>query len=505
MKNLKKLFLPLFMALVTSPVFADSIGFISVHNGFWWWVLAVVIAIVGIFVDVCAFAGSLEKFLIGKTYFIEFALWICFVFVFPITGTVFGFFLFPTVWCGALGAFLAFLLGMTFLYCFLSEPIEKSAYLAASFLYVTTVAAEVFAAIFLPQSWWLWKYFAVAAIGIGIANIIAFACEKFDRRKFIKKTTPPELITKIAEKMYLNPGFIKKNPKYQPCFNNHKEQIMEKFHEIEKISVDRAGKKTHWFNRHISQINKICRRSEKLAEEIFLNPDFVKKNPEYESFFNNRKEQIMCEFNKLKNSAMNAYHHHYSFRKHSPYNKERDYQIEKRTREIYKEDAPKYIEKIANGLLNDSDFVSKNSKNDPNYEFYFNDYKEQILARMNELKKEEITKELKAKEEKREEQNSKETFEKALKKVTDDVDAIELSLQKNNFNVLLLSELEKHISALSENKNLLSQKYVSVVERKAKYLEVIFTDCKKNPSCTGSATIRMDEILKMLKNICGNL
>lgn len=499
MKNLKKIFFPLLLVLLASPVFADSIGFTSVHKGFWWWLLAVVIAVICVIVIVVICVVIAEE--AAHEAYVSASCCLCGCLGFA--NTISGFFIFPTIWCSALGALLGVLLFMSFLYCLLAKAESAMSWAVCLLVFGLTIAAEVFAAIFLPQSWWLWKYFAVAAIGAGAANIISLDSEWFEfyhfslitvillicdfvgfwisfgisgmnvfsavllvlfavilgiilfspivmtiiikRDEVLESAEAPKMIERIAQGLFEYPDFLEKNPDYKSWYDDYKEEIYNRFKEICDENAPRY--------------------TEYIAKEMFKDHDFINKNTGYKWWFNNYKDDVMEKLQK-----------------------------------IFEENSPKYIEEIANGLLENPDFVRMNSGT--NYEAYFKEYNEQILSRLKQLQKAEIEKEQEEKAKEREEQSNKEFFEKAMKSISDDVDVLELSVQNKNFNIQVLSELEKHINVLQKKVNLLNQNDISEIERRRKYLSKIFDECKKGGLCTGTASIRMDEILKMLDKLC---
>lgn len=548
MKNLKKLFLPLLMALLTSPVFADSIGFTSVHSGFWWWVLAVVIAVFTVIAGAAIIA--IVYYVLYKDVIYKPSQFACFFGCLGFAGLIAGFFIFPTVWCGALGALVGVILSLSFLFCSLAESTTAMSWVTCSLVCGLAVAAEVFAAIFLPQSWWLWKYFAVAAIGAGTANVISLVSEKFEESKFFAL---PVTIFSICD-------FVAFWIVFGICGMNKPAVILLVLFALSVFFTLSSplillimGKKTI-FENNFKIIEDIMIVVKPIMEKQFGNEDFQKKVQDiiqssikarpysYNRYYINNTIKAYDEaFVKALVSAepfINSLFYDSDFFTNSDFIKKSCYSIPKRLYEIFREKIRNNIKKeltqlmieyIANGMLDNPDFYKKDSI----LNHYYSDNRVEILNKINQMKEDrkqkeserrkqeaeferrqkeekqraidEIQKAQEQKNEERKEEENIKSVDASFKKVSDDIDVIELSVQNKNFDIRLLSQLENHVSALLENKNLLSQKDVAAVERKTKYLELIFTDCKKNPSCTGSASVRMDEILKMLKNICGNL
>lgn len=129
-----------------------------------------------------------------------------------------------------------------------------------------------------------------------------------------------------------------------------------------------------------------------------------------------------------------------------------------------------------------------------------NKYNDELEKQKQEEEKR-IQEELKKKELEREEEARENAFQKNLKSISEDIDALELAVGKGVFNIQQLSLLEDHISILCENKSILNENNRNILQRKMKYLKVIFQDCEKLPDCKGSAKIRMGEILKMLDGL----
>ena len=128
-----------------------------------------------------------------------------------------------------------------------------------------------------------------------------------------------------------------------------------------------------------------------------------------------------------------------------------------------------------------------------------NEYEERKKQKQEEEKR--IQEDLTQKKLEREEDARESAFQKNLKSISEDIDALELAVGKGIFNIQQLTILENHISILCENKSILNENNRNILQRKMKYLKVIFQDCEKLPDCKGSAKIRMGEILKMLDGL----
>lgn len=184
----KKLFAVIgFMLVACGCAFASNIGYSSVHSGFWWRLWSFVLAFGG----GCAAAGVAVPALLPyypDSFDDWFTLRVSVVVVIGLCGLILGYQMFPTVWCGAIGA----ILGVFSCYSFLYPPATKKGkqgydlnWCAVAFAIVMiafTISVEVFAFVFLPDEWWLWKYFAIAGIGSGCGNVVSLTIHRFDKR-----------------------------------------------------------------------------------------------------------------------------------------------------------------------------------------------------------------------------------------------------------------------------------------------------------------------------------
>lgn len=127
------------------------------------------------------------------------------------------------------------------------------------------------------------------------------------------------------------------------------------------------------------------------------------------------------------------------------------------------------------------------------------------LKKQLELQKQQETKKIHEEQEQKKlerEEDARETaFQKNLKSISEDIDALELAAGKGVFNIQQLTILENHLSVLAENKSIFNENNKNILKRKKKYLEAIFRDCEQLPDCKGSSKIRMEEILKMLDDL----
>ena len=178
---LKKCFLILSLLLSSSCLFAESIGFLSIELTWWKWVLGIIIFFLG---------------LVMYTVIIDEVIWIRFydawekmLCFFSIYVGFSSFFIFPNTLFGLFAFTLNFIFFIPFCHRnrkFYRTKFEKDSLgkqkkieyyewkyeveggfgsLSQVLISILTISAGVFIAIYLPQNWWLWKYFAVAFFG----------------------------------------------------------------------------------------------------------------------------------------------------------------------------------------------------------------------------------------------------------------------------------------------------------------------------------------------------
>lgn len=405
----------------TFAIFSESIGFTSVHSGFWWWTGAIVITavlIAGVSVGLGFWLyeeifwdtpGDLDIFL--KVF------WIFITSVFSIL----GFWVIPSVWCSLISCIVGAVVFLSLLYSILTCPLDREVdphtWILSFLLCSLTIAAEVFVMIYLPNNWWLWKYVSVAVLGSGIANILSLDSHYFNQRKAALMGTILLIVDFIT--FWIVFGICRWNVAsvilgiifcllvFVSLISPFICMIIRKIQKDIKKRDDACA---------------ILGHVKKLSEEISMNPRYVELHPEDKEFY-----------------------------------------------EKYKSEIDKQVQQI------------------------FKDIKEQETKKIHE--------EQKQKKLEREEDARESAFQKNLKSISEDIDALELAVGKGIFNIQQLTILENHISSLNENKSLFDENKRNVFQRKKKYLEAIFQDCEKLPDCKGSAKIRMKEILKMLDDL----
>lgn len=177
MKDLfKKIFAILAFLLASIPAFSGSIGFTSVRSGFGWWLLAIMIALVSaVIVAIIAFVLS-DNADCQDSSAIAMG-------VMGTAGAVGGFWIFPTIWCGFLGEVLGLIVSLTWFKTYNDE--EENALHSLVFTVISLVAI-VLTAIYLPQSWWIWKYFSVALLILAFPYIAKFVSNS--KPKFKKQS-----------------------------------------------------------------------------------------------------------------------------------------------------------------------------------------------------------------------------------------------------------------------------------------------------------------------------
>lgn len=417
------------LLLATSGLFAESIGFTSVHSGFWWWVGAIGICFVSIGGILVVIENSLLDNLCYKAHVYDFDflnnLWIFITSVFSIL----GFFVIPSIWCGLVSCIAGALIILSLLYCLITcvkitenqyhdaQEADPHPWVLSSLICALTIAAEVFVMIYLPNNWWLWKYISVAVLGSGIANILALDSHYFKQRK----ATLIGTILLIAD-------FIAFWIMFGICRWNIASIILGiifcllVFISLISPFICMIIKKVQTDMKKFEEAWAILEQVKKLALEISKNPNFIEVHSEYKEFY-----------------------------------------------EYYKTDIDNRVQKI------------------------LNDIKEQETKKIHE--------EQEQKKIEREEDARESAFQKNLKSISEDIDALELAAGKGVFNIQQLTILENHLSVLAENKSIFNENNKNILKRKKKYLEAIFRDCEQIPDCKGSSKIRMEEILKMLDDL----
>lgn len=429
----KKIFTILtLLLLTTSSLFAESIGFTSVHSGFWWWVGAVAICIISL-MEAMSLGGCLFDWISIPTA----------TFVGVLSGifSILGFWVIPCVWCSLLFCNVGAIIGCSVLYCGITctrkyeevcvhrgaihstyetklvQEVDPHAWVLSSLVCALAISAEVFVMIFLPNNWWIWKYFAVAVLGSGIANILAIDSHHFEQRK-------PTLILTIC----LITDFIAFWIVFGICGWNVFSVILGiifcllVFVSLISPFICMIIKKVQKDMKEFDEAWAAVQQVKKLAKEIARDPKFIESHPEYKDFY-----------------------------------------------EYYKKDIDEWVQIILK-----------------------KQYEEDVKK---------INEEQAQKKAEREEEARETAFQKSLKSISEDIDAIELSVGKGEFNIQQLTILENHISVLCENKSILTENNKNSIQRKKKYLEAIFEDCKKLPECKGSAKVRIEEILAMLDEL----
>ena len=185
----KKCFLILSLLLSSSCLFAGSIGFLSIEPILGQWILGIIIFLLGIFLFTTVITGG-DYYCLRPFYawHLDYTETILACFSCPVALS--AFFIFPSTLFGLFG----FVLGVIFLLPFAhhnelhtrrektkdsSGKIKFEEYKVWSYesapynfgslsqvlISILTISAGVFIAIYLPQNWWLWKYFAVALFG----------------------------------------------------------------------------------------------------------------------------------------------------------------------------------------------------------------------------------------------------------------------------------------------------------------------------------------------------
>lgn len=392
------------LLLTTSSLFAESIGFASVHSGFWWWAGAVAIPYVAIILIIelgMVLGLDVEYFLI----------------LIPVTVfAILGFFVIPSIWCGLVFGIVGAILYSSLLYCILEDS-EPLSWILSLLICAITIAAEVFVMIYLPNNWWLWKYVSVAVLGSGIANILAFDCDEYD-----------PIAAPLIDVILLIADFIA----FWIVFGIYRWNVASitlgiifcSLVFITLISpficmlIEEIDRKIYNRKKNRIKVKKI----EKIAVDISKNQRFIELHPEDKEFYKDNKTNIDNRVQKILNDIK-----------------------QQETKKIQEEQAQKKLE--------------------------------------------------------REEEARETAFQRNLESISEDIDALEQAVGEGNFNIQLLTILEKHISVLSENKTILNEHNKNTIQRKKKYLQDIFKDCESLKDCKGSAKTRMKEILKMLEDL----
>ncbi len=144
------------------------------------------------------------------------------------------------------------------------------------------------------------------------------------------------------------------------------------------------------------------------------------------------------------------------------------------------------VNNLALEISKNPNFIEVHSENKEFYEYYKTDIDNRVQKILNDIKEQETKKIHEEQEQKKleREEDARETaFQKNLKSISEDIDALELAVGKGVFNIQQLTILENHISILCENKSILNENNKNILQRKKKYLEVIFQDCEKLPDC----------------------
>lgn len=158
---------PKFMTLLaiflfsTMPVFATSIGFTSVRSGFGWWLLAIVIAVLSAVIAICTAGAQADVGGSNEFFYITLGILGC-------GGAIAGFWIFPTIWCGFFGAVLGSLIALGWL-----MTDEKSAFHSFC-LSILSVLGIIYFALVLPQSWWIWKYFSFVSVSSLVSLLFSY-------------------------------------------------------------------------------------------------------------------------------------------------------------------------------------------------------------------------------------------------------------------------------------------------------------------------------------------